>query len=77
MAFRGLAIVTGPVTVLVIATSYSPELQGYFYTFIAILTAQVLLEMGLGTALQQIASHEWAFLRFDRSSGFSGEEQAE
>lgn len=76
MAFRGLAIVTGPLTVVVIAACFTPELQGYFFTITAILTMQILLELGLGTALQQIASHEWAHLKLGDGGGIEGDTDA-
>jgi O-antigen/teichoic acid export membrane protein len=76
VAFRSLAIVTGPVTVLIIAARFTPELQGYFYTITAILAMQVLLEMGLGTALQQIASHEWARLKLNEGGSIEGDANA-
>lgn len=74
--FRSLSVIAGPVTVAVIAFCFTPELQGYFYTFNAILTMQVLLELGLGTALQQITSHEWAKLTFNDRGGITGDSKA-
>lgn len=76
MGYRSLSIVTGPVTVLMIAAFFTPEMQGYFYTFVTIFTMQTLLEMGLGTALQQFASHEWARLRLNEKGAVEGEEGA-
>lgn len=76
MGFRALSLITGPITVWFIATRFSPGLQGYFYTFNAILTMQALLELGLGTALQQITSHEWAHLGFDARGHVTGDASA-
>jgi len=76
ISFRALSIITGPVTVLVIASCFSLDMQGYFYTFNAIIAMQALLELGLGTAIQQIVSHEWAHLRFNASGGIEGDEAA-
>jgi len=76
MAFRSLAIVTGPITVVIVAASFTPGLQGYYFTFAAILTMQTLLELGLGTALQQIASHEWAHLELAPDGRITGNSTA-
>ncbi|MHC4945615.1 MAG: polysaccharide biosynthesis protein [Planctomycetota bacterium] len=76
MLFRSLGIVTGPITVLVIAAAFTPELQGYYYTFIAVLSLQTLIELGLGAAIQQVASHEWARLEMDESGGIRGDEES-
>jgi hypothetical protein len=76
MLFRSLGIVTGPITVLVIAAAFTPELQGYYYTFIAVLSMQALIELGLGTAIQQVASHEWARLEKDERGGIRGDADA-
>jgi len=76
MVFRGLPLLTGPVTVVVISAAFDPEQQGYYYTFLSILAMQALLEAGLGGALQQITSHEWASLRLDERGRVTGEETA-
>lgn len=76
MATRSLGIIAGPVTVLIITSSFTLELQGYYFTFASILALQTLLEMGLGTAIQQIASHEWARLAFDSKGAFQGDARA-
>lgn len=41
---------------------FSPELQGFHYTFAAVVALQVFGELGLGTVLTYYASHEWAKL---------------
>jgi O-antigen/teichoic acid export membrane protein len=64
------------VTVVVIACSFTPELQGFYYTFISILTLQTLLELGLGAAIQQIVSHEWACLRWRPGEPVDGDPDA-
>jgi hypothetical protein len=60
---------TGPVTALVIAVSLTTEVQGYYYTFAALLALQVFVELGFSQVIVQFASHEWAHLRMraDRS----------
>jgi O-antigen/teichoic acid export membrane protein len=56
------SVVTGPVTAYLVATSFSKDVQGYYYTFASLMALQVFAELGLGTVITQFASHEWAGL---------------
>lgn len=67
---------TGPVTALLIAWHFTPEIQGYYYTFGNILALQVFVELGLGIVLVQFTSHEWSRLRLDPSGQIVGDEEA-
>ena len=71
---RGL--VSGPVTILLVASRFTPELQGYYYTFASLLALQVFVDLGLGTVIVQFASHEWAELGFDERGRIVGSAQA-
>jgi hypothetical protein len=64
------------VTTLLIAVFFSPSLQGYYYTFGAVLALQAFAELGLGSVLTYYASHEWAKLEFDRDGDITGDPQA-
>lgn len=74
-AFRGM--VTGPVTALVIGAYFTPELQGYYFTFSSLLALQVFLELGLGQVIIQFASHEWASLNIDQDGHIVGSQDAQ
>ncbi|HJS75305.1 MAG TPA: hypothetical protein VJ921_13530 [Vicinamibacteria bacterium] len=50
----------GLVTAALVATFFTPELQGYYFTFLSLMTLQTLVELGFGELLQQFVSHEWA-----------------
>lgn len=63
----------GLITVLLIAAFFSPELQGYYYTFSSVLAFQIFAELGLGTVLTYYASHEWSKLAADRHGGVTGD----
>jgi len=63
----------GPVTAVLIATRFTPELQGYYYTFASILALQIFAELGLGTVIIQFASHEWSRLNMDESGNITGD----
>lgn len=67
---------SGPVTVLLIASHFTPELQGYYYTFGSLLALTVFVELGLGQVILQFASHEWSRLTLDKHGGIVGEPQA-
>jgi O-antigen/teichoic acid export membrane protein len=66
----------GLVTTLLIAVFFSPDLQGYYYTFQAVLAIQAIAELGLGSVLTYYASHEWAKLALDRDGGVTGDAEA-
>ncbi|MEW6419822.1 MAG: hypothetical protein AB1480_17195 [Nitrospirota bacterium] len=66
----------GPVTAILIAIKFTPELQGYYYTFATILALQVFVELGLGTVIIQFASHEWSQLGLDKSGQIIGDRNA-
>ena len=44
-------VISGPVTILLIATRFSPELQGYYYTFGSILALQYFVELNLSSVI--------------------------
>jgi O-antigen/teichoic acid export membrane protein len=66
----------GPFTALLIVAKFSPEVQGYYYTFGTVLALQVFVEMGLGTVIQQFASHEWSQLNLDKMGNIVGNSDA-
>ena len=66
----------GPVTAILIATRFSPELQGYYYTFASLLALQTFVELGLGTVIIQFASHEWSKLSINESGQILGDKDA-
>jgi O-antigen/teichoic acid export membrane protein len=45
-----------------VSTFLSKTDQGYFFTFLSLATAQMLFDLGLGTAIIQFVAHEWAAL---------------
>lgn len=66
----------GLITILLVAVFFSPELQGFYYTFNSLLAIQVFAELGLGNVLTNYASHEWAKLALDRQGRVTGNEDA-
>lgn len=68
-----LRFVTGPVTMILIVTHFSPELQGYYYTFGSVVALQVFLELGFSQNILQFASHEFSKLRLVEGKRLEGE----
>ena len=62
----------GPITIYLIATYLSPELQGYYFTFGSLISIQLFIELGLGQTLIQFASHEWSKLCFKENGHIVG-----
>lgn len=62
---RTWSFIAGPLTLLLIATHFSPVVQGYYYTFGSLLGLVTFLEMGLSGVLIQCVSHEWAHLHLE------------
>lgn len=59
MAHRLSGSAGGLITAVLVATFFTSELQGFYYTFLGLLTLQTFVELGFGELLQQSVSHEW------------------
>ena len=68
-----LALVTGPITLYLIATFFSKTEQGYYYTFASVLALQSFLELGLGQCITNVASHEFGKLQIDKNGRIYGD----
>ncbi len=60
------------ITLIMVTTYFSPNIQGYYYTFASILLLQILIELGFGTVLVQFISHEWAQLSLNNKRQIAG-----
>ena len=67
---------SGVVTTLLIAKFFTPDLQGYYYTFNAVLVFQVFAELGLTTVITSFASHEWSKIKLQQNGQVSGDAEA-
>ena len=54
----------GPITLYLISLYLTPEMQGFYYTFLSLVALQVFIELGFYVVITQFASHEWAHLSF-------------
>ncbi len=65
--------VAGPVTLLLIATRFSPELQGFYYTFASLLAMQIFFELGLNQVIVTFVSHEFGKLKWEEGGRVVGD----
>ncbi|MBI4642863.1 MAG: hypothetical protein HY743_03840 [Deltaproteobacteria bacterium] len=70
---RGWQVLSGFVTMLLIVSFFTKEMQGYYYTFATLMSLQFIAEIGLGHVIVQFASHEWAKLTINNTGKVSGE----
>ena len=69
---RMWSLIAGPISLVLIGFYFSPQVQGYYYTFATLLALQVFVELGIGAVIQQFASHEWAKLKLTDSGQVVG-----
>lgn len=62
MALHLWRVLSGIVTIVLIANFFSAELQGLYYGFAGIIAAQGLFELGMNIALMNASAREWALL---------------
>lgn len=73
---RSWQAVNGAVSLLLIIRYFSPELQGFYYTFSGLLALQVFVELGFYLVIINVSSHEWAKLGLDTNGRITGSEDA-
>lgn len=73
---RGWQFLAGPVTIFLVGTWFSPELQGFYYLFWNLLALQVFVELQLHVVILNLASHEWAHLQLSTEGQIAGEPEA-
>ena len=69
-------ILSGALTIILIAHFVSPTEQGYYYTFASLVSLQVVFELGFSLVILQFAAHECAHLQIHRDGTISGNEVA-
>jgi hypothetical protein len=67
----GLA--SGPISLLIIASRFSKEQQGFYYTFGSILALQMFFELGLTGVISTFASHEFVKMTWGDGGEVSGD----
>jgi hypothetical protein len=73
---RSWTIVSGGLTILLIARFLNPSQQGYYYTFASLVSLQTVFELGFSFVILQLAAHERAALTFQPGGLIEGDEEA-
>jgi hypothetical protein len=73
---RAWQAIAGAVTLVLIAYFFSPEVQGFYYTFSSVLALQGVVELGLYVVIVSRTSHEWSKLQIDDSGKVVGDASA-
>ena len=68
----GFQLIFAPITMILIVLQLSPEIQGFYYTFMSLVALQSFLELGLSVVVLNVASHEWAHLSMDENGWIVG-----
>lgn len=71
---RSWQVVAAIISLLLIAHFFSPNTQGFYYTFASLLALQVFAELGLNVVIINTASHEWSKLRLNAYGRIEGDE---
>lgn len=66
----------GPITILLIATRFSKEQQGFYYTILSLLALQIFFELGLMGVISTFVSHEFIKLQWGNSGEVLGDHRA-
>lgn len=61
-------IVSGPITLIFIPLFLTPELQGFWYTFISLAALSIFADLGFTTIVAQFSAHEYAHLQYNNQT---------
>jgi len=73
---RGWSILSGGLTILLIAHFLSAAEQGYYYTFSSLVALQTVFELGFSFVILQLAAHESSQLQIRPNGEITGNEEA-
>jgi len=76
LATRVWVAITGIIFIYLITSYFTPQVQGYYYTFRSLLGLQIFVELGLGVVIINFASHEWSKLGLDEKGRITGDPNA-
>lgn len=69
-AWQALA---GLVSIFLVARYFSPDVQGFYYTFASLVALQSFVELGLYLVVTNFASHEWSKLQLRQDGRIEGD----
>ncbi len=70
---RSWSLISGPITMVIIATGLTAPQQGFYFTFSSLLGLQMFFDLGLMYVLAQFASHEFVNLSWGRGGRLEGD----
>jgi len=70
---RAWGVLAGPVSILIIASRFSKDQQGYYYTINSLLGLQIFFELGLTGVIATFASHEFTGLSWGERGRLEGD----
>ena len=73
LAGRSWGLLSGIITLLLVARYLTPDEQGYYFTFASILAMQTLFELGMSVVVTQFSSHEMAHLTWHETGTLEGD----
>ena len=76
LCLRGWQFLAGPVSVVLIGLFFTPETQGFYYTFASLMALQTFFELGFSIVVINVSSHEWLRLRLDEGGRIVGDADA-
>lgn len=76
LCLRAWQFLAGPVSIVVIGTFFTREIQGYYYTFASLIALQSFFELGLHIVIINVSSHEWSRLHLDAAGEIQGDAAA-
>ena len=76
LCLRGWQFLAGPVSVVLIGLFFTPEMQGFYYTFASLMALQTFFELGFSIVVMNVSSHEWLRLRLDEGGRIAGDAEA-
>lgn len=66
-------LLAAPITLFIIASKFSKEQQGFYYTIGSLLAMQIFFELGLTGVIATFASHEFAKLHWGKDGRINGD----
>jgi len=73
IAQRGWQFLAGPITLILIAKNFTPEVQGFYYTFWGVVALQSFFELALPQTVITTASHQWRHLELTDQNAIQGD----
>jgi len=76
IVLRVWQLAAGAVSLVLISIFFTPEVQGYYYTFFGLLALQSFFELGMHIVIIAAGSHQWVDLRLDDNGRITGDASA-